>query len=249
MKTYLTIFVSLFLCIPVFSQSIKESDVPAKVQDAFKAKLPNVTVTSWEKDTSMYVVSFTNKDNQKGISGYTEDGVWHNTKYIVPERELPSPIVMHIKQNFKDYKVKTAYLVQELGTNNYYFAVVKKEGVAQPSMELTYTLAGKFIKKAVPKVNPNAISTDNPTRLDTTNSVSNLETIDKKELPSPVSIYIKQNFDGYVIKEAATGNYNKGISYYVTVKKAGMKETHQLIFDINGKYIGTTDKPKPDDEP
>jgi len=249
MKTYLAILVSLFISISVFSQSINESDVPAKVQDAFKAKLPGVTPVSWEKDTTMFVVSFTTKDNQKGLSGYTGDGIWHNTKYLVPDKELPSPISVDIKQNYKDYKIKIAYLVQELGTNNYYYLLIKKDGIAQPSMELTYTLAGKLIKKTIPKVNPNVISTDNPTKFDTTNISGNTETIDKKELPSPVLTYIKQNFDGYVIKEAATGTYNKAFSYYVTVKKAGMKETHQLIFDINGKYTGTTDKPKPDDEP
>lgn len=249
MKTYLTVFVSMFFCFTVFSQSIKESDVPAKAADAFKAKFSDVTDISWEKDTSMYVVSFTAKDKQEAMAGFTNDGIWHNTKYSVPDKELPSPVLMDLKQNYKGFKIKTAYQVQEAGTANYYYLLIKKDGIGQPSLQLTYTLAGKFIKKSIPKVDPNAITTDNPSKLDTTNAAGNTEVIDKKELPSPVQTYIKQNFDGFVIKEAATGNYKKGVSYFVTIKKAGMKETHQLIFDINGKYVGTTDKPKPEDEP
>ena len=249
MKTYLAILIFLFISISVFAQSIRVSDVPATVQNAFKAKLPDVTTTSWEKDTTMFVVSFTTKDNEKATSAFTADGTWHNTKFAVPEKELPSPISVDIKQNYKDYKIKTANMVQEPGTNNYYYILIRKDGIAQPSMELTYTIAGKLIKKTTPKVNPNVVNSDNPAKMDTVSSTGSMETIDKKELPSPILTYIKQNFDGYFIKDAATGNYNKKFSYYVTLKKAGMKETHQLIFDINGKYTGTTDKPKPEDEP
>jgi hypothetical protein len=248
MKTYLLFFISLFLYVTSFSQNIKESDVPSVVQDAFKQKLPEATASSWKIDSSMYIVTFNTTQNQKGIAKFAGDGTWHYTKYSIPDKELPGPVLSDIKQNYKDYKIKSSEMILEPGTDNYYYLIIKKEGISQPAVELFYTLAGKLIKKNILKGKDNKIDFDNNGKIDSTDVIKNTgttETIDKKELPSPILSYIKQNYVGFIIKEAVSVTTNNVLNYHITVKKEGKKETHELIFNLNGKFLSIT----PEEEP
>jgi hypothetical protein len=240
--------------------------VPPAVFNAFKTKYPDAALESWKTDSTLYTASFTSEE-MKGKAEFTLDGTWHFTKYPIDGKELPGPVVTDLKQNYSEYKVKTSEMVEEPGTTSYYYILIKKEGIGQPSIELYYTLTGKLIKKVASEEKAitndtekadNAVKTASTTANTTTAAgttksetegtstttsdnadeiTNSVEKISTKELPSPIITYIKKEYQGYVIKEAVLSTTDDGTFYYVKIRKEGLKPVTELQFDISGKFV------------
>ena len=257
MKIFSCLMLFLFCSFDLFSQQYKPTDVPAEVKNNFDAIFPNATIESWKRESDLYIAHFT-YDEMKGCAEFVYDGTWNYTKYTISEKELPGPIISDIKNNYYEYKIKLSEMVQEPGSADYYFIYVKKEGIAQPGAELYYTLAGKPIDKSI---SGKTIGTDslllpsdsvkNQNRIaDSISSVrtafthakedelsNTVEMVSPKELPSPIITYIKNNYQGYAIKEAVLNISDKDAFYFVKIKKDLVKEVLELKFNIAGKYL------------
>lgn len=265
MKSHI-VFISLLLfSVTVLSQENKGKgqtalNVPDAVLNAFKTKLPDATLSAWKTDNNLYIASFT-LEEQQGIAEFTADGTWHATKYLISEKELPGPIMRDFKTNYKLYKIKISEMVQEPGTQDYYYLFIKKDNKGHPTAELYYTLSGKFIKKITKedkKINDdvekaNTIKTDTKKTdvektdaaekadikitSDDTEIKNTVETISSKELPSSAIKYVKQKYPGYSIKEAILSTTDDGTFYTVKIKKKDKKALTELTFDIKGEFI------------
>jgi hypothetical protein len=217
--------------------------VPAVVLAAFKTKLPDAVLSNWKEDGSFYTAYFVN-DEMNGRAEFASDGVWNYTKYTVSEKELPGPAMTDYKSNYSLFKIKTCEMVQEPGTTDYYYIFAKKDGIGQPSIELYYSLGGKFIKKVSSVVENNDVTNEvKDDDADNTDVVDNTsETISYKELPSAAISYIKKNYYGYAVKEASMSTADDVTTYYVKIKKEGKKAIIDLSFDMNGKCLTKDDK-------
>ena len=267
MKTHI-VFISLLLfSVTVLSQENKGKgqaavNVPDAVANAFKTKLPDATITAWKIDGNLYIASFKD-EKQQGNAEFTADGAWYATRYPISEKELPGPVMSHFKTYYKLYKIKISEMVQEPGSQDYYYLLIKKDSPGHQVTELYYTLSGKFIKKVVredKKINddvekantvPIGMDTDktnnkktdisekedNIITSDDTEIKNTVETISTKELPSPVIKYVKQKYPGYSVKEAIITTTDEGTYYTVKIKKEGKKVLTELTFDIKGNFV------------
>ena len=233
MRFYLIIFFSLLISFSDFAQKNKTITPPDIVTGAFKKKYPKATIQLWSADSSSFTASFTN-DDLKGNATFASDGVWLITKYPIPEKELSSPIVTNIKEHYKDFKIKSAEMIEEPGITVYYYVFAKKEGIKQPSVGMFYTLSGKLIKAISSEVKQNETSEDE--------AMDNNENISPKELPSPILSYLSTQFPDYTISEAKINNSDKGMVYNITIKKGGLKVYKHLKFDIKGKFLELQEK-------
>ena len=231
MRFSLIIFFSLVLSFSDFAQKNKSITPPDNIVSAFTKKYPKATVQSWNADSSTYTATFTNGE-QKGDATFSNDGKWTITKYPIPEKELSSPIVTDIKARYKDYKIKSAEMIEEPGVTVYYYVFAKKEGIKQPSVGMFYTFNGKLIKAISSEQKDAETNSD-----EDSNDTNANENISPKELPSPILSYISTQFPGYTISEAIIDNTDKVMVYNITLKKDGLKVYKHLKFDIKGKFL------------
>ena len=245
MKTRFILLFSLFISSFVFSQNDKKTEVavPLAVSEAFKQKYPDASIPTCKKD-SAYTVTFL-LEEMTGRAVFAADGKWYYTKYSVPEKELPSPIINYILQNYKIYKIKTSEIVEEPSVDDYYYVFAKSEGIGQPTVKLYFTLTGKLIKADPPEVIQvipiPEVEVKTTPAIDSTKKIESPEKkIDPKELSPLITSYIKREYRGYSIKEAYVVSAPKKKSiYHVKVKKGGQKSLTltELVFDAKGKFI------------
>ncbi len=221
---------------------------PTAVNDSFPVKVPSAIVQYWKKDSVNYTATFT-KDEMTGFAEFGPDGTWHFTKYTVDAKELPGPIQTDVQAHYKAYSIKYGQLVSEPSkTYQYYYVYAKKEGIGVPSVELYYTMAGKFIKsvfseeKVINDETEKSIKETNKvnktTDADSTNEATNSEeVINKRELPTTITNYIKQMYKEYEIKSAVLSTTDAGTFYIVKIKKEGIQTPMKLQFDVKGKFI------------
>lgn len=132
------------------AQKISESKVPQDVLISYKFKFPDATTLNWELNKEIYTVRFKLND-QEGKAEFTEKGVWNLTRYPVSEKELPSTIISHIRDNYKGkgYEIAVSELQKNSAGKNFYFLLLKKEdGNQQYNPELTFDLSGKLLTKS-----------------------------------------------------------------------------------------------------
>lgn len=213
-------------------------NIPPAVLAAFKQKAPDAVILSWKQDSVDYVATYT-IEGQKMTSAFDVEGTWINTKADVMEKELPGMIINHFKQNYVGFKIKTSQLIEDSVQSNYYL-FIKKEGVGQGTLELYYSLTGKFLKKIVPASNKNnadAFLNEDPKDSEKDKIVDVEEKVDIKELPTAIKTYVKQKYRFYTIKESIISTTEKGTFYFVKLKKEGVKQLIELCFDIQGKFV------------
>lgn len=216
-------------------------NVPAEVVNAFKAKLPDAVIGSWKSD-SVFTAFFTN-DGMSGRAAFNDTAKWLFTRYTIPEKELPSPVISEVRTNYSGYRVKTSEMVEEPGISTYYYLFVKKDGINQPSVHLFFSIAGKLTRKVSSLDKALDESTEvnetntNPTEIKNEEPEVTSEIVTPKELPSPITSYIRKNYQGYVIKESVLLTSDKESVYDVKIKKEGKKKLTELTFDVKGKFI------------
>jgi hypothetical protein len=251
MKTKVLLLICLLVLSisPVIAQPISESDVPQDVFISFKYKYPDATIQSWETSKGNFLAKFKLSD-QDGSAEFTANGKWLISRFIIIEKELPSPIYTYFKDNYKskDYVISISELIKDGNGETYYYLQAKKSGINQPKpVELFFDLTGNLTKKIDPddvgiNADVNEVHNDvhNDVKIDT--AVADNSNFNKKELPTSANNYIKANYPDHYIKES---NFIKdsvlGETYYLILKQQGFKDQIELYFDINGALLKKID--------
>jgi hypothetical protein len=245
MKTKVLFFVVFFLMgfSALFSQTISESDVPQDVFISFKYKYPDATISSWESVAGNFLAHFKLSD-QEGKAEFTANGKWIASRFVIAEKELPSPIVTYFRDNYrnKDYQLTLSELVKDGNGETYYYLQTKKSGLNQRKpVELFFDLNGGFLRKIEPE--ESGATTDNSQTVVAPQDTSTASgDFTKKELPTPVTNYIRANFADYTVKETQFLNDPAmGEVYYILLKEQGFKEQVELYFDIYGTLVKKVD--------
>ena len=249
MKSRIILFLSLLCFTTAFSQKKEtvKNDIPFYVTDSFKSLVPDAVINSWNTDSGFYLASFT-LEKQKGKAKFLSDGTWIYTKYTVPEKELPGPIVTDMQTYYKLYKIKISEFVQEPGAEDHYYLFIRREDVACPPGEFYYSLTGKLIRKVMKEEEKVATPSDNKPDEKPASNVSNTTSTDKvlkaKELPDAIKNYIKQKHKGFSISEAVLKTTEKGNFYHIKLFKKKEGTTVDLIFDSKGRIVIPQKAPK-----
>ena len=86
-----------------FSQKIAKENIPAAVQDAFKARFSIAEKVEWEMDYDNYQSDFT-VGNADFSATFDKDGKWLKTESFIKASTLPKNIKNFIAKNFPGYK-------------------------------------------------------------------------------------------------------------------------------------------------
>ncbi|MBS1592988.1 MAG: PepSY-like domain-containing protein [Bacteroidetes bacterium] len=86
--------------------------VPQVVADAFHARFPNAARQKWEKENATeYECEFHNGKTEMSAK-YDQSGKWLETETEVKVTDLPPAVLEVIIQQYKDYKLKEAEVVE-----------------------------------------------------------------------------------------------------------------------------------------
>ena len=120
------------------AQKIEGSKVPTPVKFSFAKKYTDIT-PKWEKEKDNYEANF--KQNGQTMSVIIDpNGNFIETETDIKPTELPSPVLVYLKEHYKDKAIKEAAMITKADGTITYEAEV-------PGMDLIFDANGKFIKQ------------------------------------------------------------------------------------------------------
>jgi hypothetical protein len=129
----------------LIAQDLVDTDVPAAIVSAYKAKFPQAAEAKWKKNKSgKYEVDF-KLAGKKAEAKFMADGTWDSTERRLEASALPAMISDYIKKNYASHKIDHITLKEEsTASKNTYEVKLKKD---KAETELTFDADGKFLKK------------------------------------------------------------------------------------------------------
>lgn len=251
MKKLLPIFVLFFFTLSVSGQTLIDTKkVPENVKKAFKRKNSRATEVKWfeDRDDRQYTVKF--KENGVKCWVLTDfEGIILEKHTDITYKGLPERIRINLKEDYKKLKFYSAESIVK-GRKDKYYSILLHESQGKKKKplvwEIQYTLQGNFLTFYEPVVDAEEeeYEADNMD-LKMDEEAAGLEgkvrdeKVDKKELPTAITKYLKDNYDHeYRAKEILLKSNTKyGQYYYIVMKKQGEKMDYIHYFDTNGKLI------------
>ena len=238
---------------------VDASKVPSAAKTHFLGKNKKAAGTVWYLKDNKYNVKF-NTAGKNGSASYTKEGAWIETRIESSEDKLNQLATNYLKDNYRQYTIKSVEFVTQPKDKSIYIRMFDKRSraVPPPITEIWFTSAGKFVNVEKPEItDPNELeeqkrrdAKDNEFMSHVDQGGSTYENadnyndkVDKKELPSSIIIYIKQNFKDQVISSSRLVSDDKlGNVYLIRVKVEGAKYGTQLYFDIAGNLLKKIDE-------
>ena len=100
-------------------RDIDISDVPAAVQDAFKAEFANAADVEWEMQDNQYIVEFEMQDDTDYHALFDASGKMISQKQEIEETALPTEVVTAIQKDYPDFEVDDAEKLTKDGETYY----------------------------------------------------------------------------------------------------------------------------------
>ena len=126
----------------VSAQTIKESEVPKAVKDAFVVAYPAAKDMKWDKEDGSFEVSFDlSKKNMSVV--LDEMGIIKEVEIGIAKNELPKVALEVLKKDYVGYKIQEAAKIVSNGITTYEAEVEKSE----KTFELIFDNNGKLLTK------------------------------------------------------------------------------------------------------
>ena len=247
----LLLLISLFSQFGISQTLLDTKKVPANIIKKFDKKHRDVAEVKWYLYEHNYMVKCLEKGMKSEIV-YSSVGKELFSKTEVEIGSLNSKIADDLRENHKDKKIISAYLYINGPRDKYYSVILhKSQGRKKPPLEYEaqYTFTGAYLTLYEPEIDmsgPKEAKDDKydkemDAEVDDFEDTIDDQKVKKKDLPSPITQYVKENFEyEYRYKEIWIKNNEKyGDFYYVVLKKQGEKKKFKLFFDTFGKYIKT----------
>lgn len=138
-KKLVLILIIVFAGLNIYSQDVKESDVPAAVKTKFAAMYPNVTGAKWEMENGKYEAEF--KENNVETSVLFEAiGKYIQTEVEIPVSSLPGGVNDYVTKNLAGKKINEACQITSSDGTVTYEAEIGKD-------DYLFDSNGNFLKK------------------------------------------------------------------------------------------------------
>ncbi len=143
--------ISIFTPINLFSQKIKDSDVPEIVKETLLREHPMAKTREWSMEEKSYVAIVT-EDGMRGKVFIKPDGEWELSKFETPVRELPAKISDYIKNNYPNFVISESSFAMNTVDRTFYYLEVKRTGIGAglPS-KIKFTTNGDLIHRDDPE--------------------------------------------------------------------------------------------------
>jgi hypothetical protein len=240
---------------------IDAAKVPAEAKSHFISKVKKPLGSVWYYQDKIYTVKF-NQAGKSGQSTYTKEGVWIETRQDQSPETLHQLILAYLKDNYRNYKIKTAELVTQPKDKSIFIRIYDKRSkeTPPPLTEMYFSTIGKLVsvnKADVIEDNEsdnfnqkrqeekdNEFLSDVDKKGETYENSNNYnDKISFKELPTPIPVYLKQYYkEHYVNSCRLVSDDELGNIYLITVKLENSKYPVHLYFDLQGKFLKKIDE-------
>lgn len=140
MKTLIcTIAIGVFASSSLMAQKISKIKVPEDAQNALKAKYPNATKVTWEKENGNYEANWGGKSGEDMSVQFTPAGVFVEQVKAISPKQLPQTTINYVKVHYKNSKITEAGKVTDAKGKISYEAEVKGK-------DMLFDEKGSFIR-------------------------------------------------------------------------------------------------------
>ncbi|MEZ4953969.1 MAG: PepSY-like domain-containing protein [Saprospiraceae bacterium] len=121
-----------------------KKSAPAAVQDAFKAKFPNLQKAKWDmEDDNEWEAEFKMNGHEMSAN-FKSDGTWLETETEIKTASLPQAVKDDITANFAGYEMEEASLVETPEMAAAYEVELEK---GETTIEALFSAEGKLLKQ------------------------------------------------------------------------------------------------------
>jgi len=114
---------SLTIGVQGFAQGNKHEKAPEKIVTAFNKKFPNATKVKWEREHENEWEAEFKMDGQSYAASFDANGMWQETEREIKKSEIPTEIMAILDQNFSDYDIDEAEVVETAKGKGYEFEI------------------------------------------------------------------------------------------------------------------------------
>ena len=140
---------NITLMLSLVLSSCSRQKVPEKVAAAFTSKFPTVTGVTWEMESEREWEATFRMGGTFYSANFSVNGKWKETERKVQQEEIPSGILSVLDEDFTDYKIEEAELVETPKGTFYEFGIE----AGKEEFEVIIDINGKRITKATSKEN------------------------------------------------------------------------------------------------
>jgi len=245
----LILFIGFFSNIGISQTLLDTKKVPANIIKKFNKKHRDVTEVKWYLYEHNYMVKCLDRGLKNEIV-YSSVGKELFSKTEVEIGSLNNKIADDLRANHKDKQIIAAYLYVNGPRDKYYSVILhKSQGRKKAPLEYEaqYTFTGAYLTLYEPEIKiekekeakADKYEQEMDEEVDDFEDTVDDQKVKKKDLPSPITQYVKDNFEyEYRYKEIWIKNNEKyGDFYYLVLKKQGEKKKFKLFFDTFGKFL------------
>jgi len=144
MKHTLIFFAVVLGTLSAHAQTLKDSEIPSTVREAFMKKFSNAKDVKWSKESEKEFEAEFKNGSMEQAANFDEMGKWLITETEIKKSELPAAVTASLKKEFADYKIEEVEKADTPDKGIFYEVEVEKG-------KMTYVVqlspAGKVIKK------------------------------------------------------------------------------------------------------
>lgn len=118
-------------------------DAPSSVKEAFEKKFPNAKSVKWEKENDAEWEADFKMNGIKYSANFLSDGSWKETEHEIKKSELPTEVQNTLNQQFNEYKIEEAEMVETSEFSGYEIEIEK----GKEAIELVIDKSGKVLKQ------------------------------------------------------------------------------------------------------
>ncbi len=126
-KKLILISIICFTGINIYSQNLKESEVPSAVKTKFTAMYPNVSSAKWEMENGNYEAEFKENNTETSVI-FESNGTYVQTEVEIPVSSLPVGVNDYVTKNLAAKKItEAAKITSASGTISYEAEIGNKD--------------------------------------------------------------------------------------------------------------------------
>jgi len=127
-----------------YAQKKPADKVPATVASAFKARFPNTTKVTWEKESEKEFEATFKLNGEKTSINFDNSGKWLETETELKISALPAAVQSTISKEFAGFKADEASKVESAKDGICYEAELEK---GKEEWEVLFSADGKVLSK------------------------------------------------------------------------------------------------------
>lgn len=144
MKKIVIIYAALTVSGVVSAQKLKESEVPAVVQSAFKKNFPAAKGVKWSKESVTEFEAEFKNGSVETAANFDANGKWLITETEIRKAELPAAVQITINKDYAGYDIEEVEKADTPDKGTFYEVELEKQ---EQTVTLQLSKDGKVLKK------------------------------------------------------------------------------------------------------